>query len=161
VRRGVLDRAYVGVVGRELVQLTEDPDGGLEVSGVDTVHWQILGQRPSSIGPMSETRGAAMNDITISDNPDASRYEAFLDGDLVGFATYQLARDLVVFTHTEVEERCEGLGVGAALVKAALDDVREKGLRVLPLCPFVKAYIGKHREYVDLVYGAPASRVTD
>ncbi len=102
-----------------------------------------------------------MPDITITDNPDADRYEAHLDGELVGWANYQLAKGLVVFTHTEVEDRCEGLGVGSALVKWALDDVRRRGLTVLPLCPFVKDYIGRHREYVDVVYGAPASRVID
>jgi len=100
-------------------------------------------------------------EIIVSDNPDSDRYEAMLDGEVVGFASYQLAKGMVVFTHTEVEERCEGLGVGGALVRAALDDVRTKGLRVLPLCPFVKTYIGKHQGYADLVYGAPPSRVSD
>lgn len=102
-----------------------------------------------------------MTEIRVVDNPDEHRYEAFLGRELVGFAAYQLAKDLVVFTHTEVEDGCEGLGVGGTLVQAALDDVRAKGLPVLPLCPFVKAYIGRHRAYADLVYRAPRSRVTN
>lgn len=99
--------------------------------------------------------------VTVADNPERQRFEAFLDGELVGRAEYQLASGLVVFTHTEVEPRCEGLGVGGALVRAALDDMRGRGLAVLPLCPFVKAWIGRHPDYADVVYGAPPSRVTD
>ena len=62
----------------------------------------------------------------------------------------------------EVDDAFEGQGVGSALVQQALDHVRAGGSRkVLPLCPFVKGWISRHRDYVDLVYGAPASRVQD
>lgn len=103
-----------------------------------------------------------MADVVTSHNPDKHRYEAHLDGELAGFAEYQLTDDLVVFTHTEVHRKFEGKGVGSALARFGLDDVRDGGTRkVLPLCPFIKGWIGKHREYVDLVYGAPASTATD
>lgn len=103
-----------------------------------------------------------MADVVTSHNPDKHRYEAHLDGELAGFAEYQLTDDLVVFTHTEVHRKFEGKGVGSALARFGLDDVRAGGTRkVLPLCPFIKGWIGKHREYVDLVYGAPASTATD
>ena len=99
---------------------------------------------------------------TVTRNDELSRYEARIDGALAGFAQFQLTDELIVFTHTEVDPAFEGMGVGSALVRWALDDVRADGTRtVLPLCPFVKAFIGRHREYVDLVYGAPASSVTD
>jgi predicted GNAT family acetyltransferase len=105
---------------------------------------------------------SAVTDIEIRKNPDARRYEAFLDGERVGFAEYQLTDELVVLTHTEVEDRCEGLGVGSSLARFALDDVRAEGSRkVLPLCPFMKEWIGRHRDYLDLVYGAPPSLVKD
>jgi len=100
--------------------------------------------------------------VQVVDNPEKHRYEARgADGSVVGFSQYQRTDELVVFTHTEVDASQEGKGVGSALVRGALDDVRGSGLRVLPLCPFVKSYIGRHREYADLVYAAPASRVTD
>lgn len=103
-----------------------------------------------------------MTDVVTSHNPQASRYEAHLDGELAGFAEYQLTDALVIFTHTEVDEKFEGKGVGSALARAALDDVRAQGSRkVLPLCPFIKGWIGKHRDYVDLVYGAPATTAKD
>lgn len=98
-----------------------------------------------------------MADVTVTNNPDENRYEARLDGELAGFAEYKLTDDLIVFTHTEVDEAYEGKGVGGALARFALDDVREQGTRkVMPLCPFIKAWIGKHPDYIPLVYGAPS-----
>ena len=103
-----------------------------------------------------------MADVETRKNEDAQRYEAFIDGEQVGFAAYQLTDQLVVFTHTEVEDKCEGLGVGSALARAALDDVRAEGSRkVLPLCPFIKEWIKQHTDYQDLVYGAPLSTARD
>ncbi len=102
-----------------------------------------------------------MADIQVRNAADAHRYEAVVDGTVAGFAAYQLTDELVVFTHTEVDDAYEGQGIGSALVKGALDDVRAAGDRkVLPLCPFVKAYIGRHPEHRDLVYSR-ASRVRD
>ena len=103
-----------------------------------------------------------MADVETRKNEDAQRYEAYIDGDQVGFAAYDLTDRLVVFTHTEVEDRCEGMGVGSALARAALDDVRAEGKRkVLPLCPFIKSWIEHHEDYQDLVYGAPPSTAKD
>jgi len=92
------------------------------------------------------------SDITVSNNRDQGRYEAHLDGELAGFAAYRQADHTITFTHTEVDDAFEGKGVGSALVRGALDDVRAMGDRsVVPLCPFVKGYIEKHEEYADLV----------
>src|SRR4051812_40757533 len=103
-----------------------------------------------------------MADVETRKNEDEHRYEAFIDGDRVGLAVYELTDRLVVFTHTEVEDRCEGMGVGSALVRAALDDVRTlEGRKVLPVCPFVKSWIEHHEDYQDLVYGAPPSTAKD
>lgn len=93
-----------------------------------------------------------MTDVTVTDNPDESRYEAHLDGGLAGFAAYELGEDRIVFTHTEVDPAFEGKGVGSALARAALDHVRETGgLHVVPKCPFIKGWIDKHPAYRDLV----------
>jgi hypothetical protein len=53
--------------------------------------------------------------------------------------------------HTEVEEAVEGTGVGSQLVREALDDFRARGLGVVPVCPFVSAYLRRHPEYADVV----------
>lgn len=55
------------------------------------------------------------------------------------------------FVHTEVPPAAEGQGIGMSLARAALEHARSQKLRVIPSCPFVKAYIGKHPEYADLV----------
>ncbi|MFC4565009.1 GNAT family N-acetyltransferase [Nocardiopsis mangrovi] len=100
-------------------------------------------------------------DLTVTDVPSAKRFEV-RDGDsLAGFAVYIPTDEMIVFTHTEVPASYEGKGVGGTLVRGALDDVRARGLAVLPLCPFVKGWIQRHPDYADLVYSAPGSRVTD
>ena len=102
-----------------------------------------------------------MNPPTVTDNPVAERFEAHSDGRLAGFAEYRLTDALIVFTHTEVDPAFEGQGVGGTLVRGALDHVRDLGLRVLPICPFVQGWMAKHRDYADLDYRRPASNVID
>lgn len=103
-----------------------------------------------------------MTDIQVVNDPNRKRYRATVDGTEAGFAEYILTDELIVFTHTEVDRKFEGRGVGAALVRTSLDDVRAEGTRkVLPLCPFYKGWIGRHREYVPIVYGVPESTATD
>lgn len=103
-----------------------------------------------------------MSDVKTIHNAEAHHYEGWCDGELAGFAEYQLTDRLVVFTHTEVEDRFEGRGVGSAIARFALEDVRDGGTRkVLPLCPFIKGWIEKHEEFVPLVYGAPRSTARD
>jgi len=103
-----------------------------------------------------------MTDVVTSHNPGAQRYEAHIDGELAGFAEYQLTERLVVFTHTEVDDKFEGQGVGSALARFGLDDVRADGRReVLPLCPFIKGWIDKHPDYQGLVHSTPQSTAKD
>ena len=90
---------------------------------------------------------------TVTNAPDASRYE-IRDGDrLLGHADYQRDGDTFVFTHTEVDQDSGQSGLGSTLVRAALDDVRAQGGSVVPECSFVRGWIGKHDEYADLVAG--------
>lgn len=88
----------------------------------------------------------------VVDVPERSRYEATTAGTLAGFAEYTTTSEMVVFTHTEVLPAHEGAGVGGAIVRYALDDVRSRGLRVLAVCPFVLGWIRRHPEYADLEY---------
>lgn len=94
--------------------------------------------------------------VELTLNEAESRYEAHVDGELAGFAEYVLDGERIVFTHTEVEDQCEGEGIGSTLARFALDDVRARGgLRVVPRCPFIRAWIDRHPEYGDLVKGQP------
>lgn len=93
-----------------------------------------------------------MSDVEVTKNEAEQRYEARVDGELAGAAYYQLADDLVAFTHTEVDDAYEGQGVGSALARAALDDVRAEGQRqVVPRCRFIKGWIDRHPDYQELV----------
>lgn len=86
----------------------------------------------------------------INDAPERSRYEITVDGTLAGFAVYRLRPDRITFVHTEIDDAFGGQGLGGALVRGALDDVRTRGLRVVAECPFVKAWIERHPDYADL-----------
>jgi uncharacterized protein len=99
---------------------------------------------------------ATPDDATVVDVPQAHRYELLLDGRRIGLLAYRQRHDRVAFTHTEVTPACEGRGFGSRLAAAALDDARRRGLVVVPLCPFIAAYIDRHPEYRDLV--APEHR---
>lgn len=89
--------------------------------------------------------------MTVRDNPELGRYEAIVDGKLAGSIAYREVDDAVVLVHTQVEEEFEGQGIGRQLVGATLDDIRARGLRMRPFCPFVKAYVERHPEYRDLI----------
>jgi len=89
--------------------------------------------------------------ITVEDNEAENRYEALADSEVVGFARYSRRGGRTIFVHTEVSEDLEGEGIGSALVAAALDAERAAERPVVPLCPFVRAYIERHTEYSDLV----------
>ena len=89
--------------------------------------------------------------LTVADNPDAQRYEARLDGEVVGIVDYHLQPGLLTILHTEVAKDVEGEGIGSLLLAGTLDDVRARGLQVLPICPFARAYLARHEEYADLV----------
>jgi predicted GNAT family acetyltransferase len=83
-----------------------------------------------------------MSEVEVTDNPAENRYEARVDSELAGIAEYHLTKSSIVFTHTEVFDGHEGKGVGSALARHALDDVRAKGGRdVVPVCPFVHGWI--------------------
>ena len=90
--------------------------------------------------------------LQIDDNPEEHRYEALLDGKLVGFIQYRLQDGRMTMVHTEVEPAYEGQGVGSELAKVALEDVRERGLKLVPRCPFIARYVRRHPDlYLDLV----------
>ena len=87
-------------------------------------------------------------------SPELSRYELLAGdgGQLLGFVDYLPAGGSVIVSHTEVDEGHEGQGLGAELVRGALDAIRASGKTVIPTCPFTAAFIHRHPdEYADLV----------
>ena len=94
-------------------------------------------------------------DVEVSRDPEQNRYELHVDGRLAGRAEYLLSNGLITFTHPEVDPTFEGRGFASKLVQYALDDVRDAGDRkVLAVCPYVKQWIRRHKDYVNLLYDA-------
>ena len=88
---------------------------------------------------------------TVRDNAEAHRFEIDLGGGAIAIAEYTLPKGLMMFTHTEVPPEHEGQGIGTALIRAGLEAARERGRKVIPICPFFAAYIKRHPEEQDLL----------
>ncbi|QDZ29356.1 GNAT family N-acetyltransferase [Noviherbaspirillum sp. UKPF54] len=95
-----------------------------------------------------------MNRATLQNNTDKQRYELVDAGQVVAFADYRQENDAVVLIHTEVSPEHGGKGYGSALARQALDDIRTRQKKVVPVCEFMAGYIGKHPEYGDLLKSA-------
>lgn len=93
-----------------------------------------------------------MSDVRVVHEPGSSRYEAFVDDRFAGYASYRNEGDVVVFDHTVVEPAFGGRGVGSALVRRALDDLRAEGggRRVVAQCWFVAGWMKRHPDYLEL-----------
>ena len=88
----------------------------------------------------------------VTHNTAAHRFEVNLDGQ-TAFAEYNLVDHGMILPHTVVPPAFEGRGVGSALAKAALGYARDHGLKVIPTCPFIAAYLQKHpSDWRDIVH---------
>ena len=91
------------------------------------------------------------SELEVVENEPAQRYELRRGGETIGLIDYREREGTRAFVHTEVRRDLEGRGYGGILVGRALDDLRAKGLEVVPVCPFVGAHIRRHPEYSDLI----------
>jgi predicted GNAT family acetyltransferase len=87
----------------------------------------------------------------VVDNRREERYELWVGDDLAGVIEYESDPGVVVLVHTEVDSAFEGRGLASRLIAEALRDIRERSLKVDPICPFVEAYLERHVEDQDLV----------
>jgi hypothetical protein len=92
----------------------------------------------------------ALSSVTVRHAPDDHRYE-LLDGEaVIGESRYVPFADPSgpqrIFFHTEVSERYAGRGLGARLVTFALEDTADSGMRAVPVCPYVRAFLSRHPE---------------
>lgn len=91
-------------------------------------------------------------------NASAQRYEIRVGGELAGFTeAHPLDDGTVLFPHTEIAPAFEGQGLASKLVQGALDDIRERGLRIKVTCPYILGWLTKHPEYEGLV-ASPAGQ---
>ena len=86
----------------------------------------------------------------VRDNTARSRFELQEDG-VTAFMNYRLAGNAIALDHTETPVAARGRGLASRLVAGALDQIRSRGLEIVPVCPFVRVFLGKHPEYRDLV----------
>lgn len=86
----------------------------------------------------------------IRDNPEASRIETIVDGRRAQIS-YRLAEGVITYHHTYVPAELEGRGIGSRLVKFALEMARQRGLKVVATCSFVRSYLKRHPEYQDVL----------
>jgi uncharacterized protein len=98
----------------------------------------------------------AASEARVVDNPDELQYELWLGQTRAGFLAYRREPRAVVLIHTDVDPAFEGQGLGSRLVAGALADLRSRGLKLVPLCPFVADYLRRHPEQQDLVVRDPA-----
>jgi predicted GNAT family acetyltransferase len=87
---------------------------------------------------------------TVTDRLELDRYEIAV-GDKVAFLSYRRHDDRVLLAHTEVPESLRGQGLGQILAKHALDEARRTGSQVIVKCPFVTAWLRRHRDYDDII----------
>jgi predicted GNAT family acetyltransferase len=84
-------------------------------------------------------------------NDAEQRYELVVDGVVAGIADFRVDGETVVLPHTEIDARNRGHGLGAVLVQGALDDIRDSGRTVVPVCWYVAQYIDEHPQEQDLL----------
>lgn len=87
--------------------------------------------------------------MDVTDNRAEHRFELPTDAG-PAIAVYEADGDTITFTHTVVPPEVEGHGVGSRLIAGALADAKARGLKVVPQCPFVRAYLERHPEAVTL-----------
>ena len=97
------------------------------------------------------------DDVRVGDNPSRLQYELLVDGEPAGLIRYRRLPDALALVHTEIEPSFEGHGLGTRLIEGALADIRERGLHVVPICPFVREYLERHPEDHDLVVADTSS----
>lgn len=96
----------------------------------------------------------AATEPVVIDNQAESRFEIHVGGERAGLVQYHIPDHdptVISMVHTEVDDRFQGMGLAGKLARAALDNARERGLQVLPYCPYIRSWIAKHPDYVDLV----------
>lgn len=89
--------------------------------------------------------------VEVRDNPESRCYDALIDGEVVGSLVYEVEGPRIVLTHTWIEPARREHGIGTALIKGALDDLRAKGAKITVYCSFVTEFMDAHPEYADLL----------
>jgi uncharacterized protein len=90
-------------------------------------------------------------DIMVRNNTESGSYDAVLGERVVGMIVYEHRDNRVIFSHTIVEPEFREHGVGTALVRGALDDLRANGMSLTNYCGFVSDFIADNPSYASLL----------
>jgi hypothetical protein len=86
----------------------------------------------------------------VRDNAALSRFELETGG-VTAFVNYRLDGGAITLLHTETPAQARGRGLASQLMQGVLENARARGLKVVPRCAFVRAFLAKHPEFHDLV----------
>lgn len=100
---------------------------------------------------MSDRPAGDAPNVEVRHDPENRQFTVEVDGEFAGKAEYRLRGETYLFTHTEVDSKFQRLGVANRLAEWALDYVRDQERTLVPLCPFIAAYIKRHTEYDEIV----------
>ena len=90
--------------------------------------------------------------ITREDRATGGRYVARIPGKPDAEMTFSKAGEkILIIDHTGVPDELGGMGIGKALVEYMVMDVRQRGLKVIPTCPFTNAMLRRHKEWQDIL----------
>ena len=87
----------------------------------------------------------------VRDNRQRARYELLVDGEVAALVQYSMRGGRIILLHTEVDDARSGKGLATELIRGTLDDIRMRGIPMVPVCSFVERFVEKHPEYDDLV----------
>lgn len=90
--------------------------------------------------------------LPVTHDVNVRRFEVRAGDGPSSFLSYTFEGDRVVFDHTFVPDELRGRGIAANLVRAALNEARQRRWRIVPRCSYVAAFIKRHPEFADLVY---------
>ena len=89
--------------------------------------------------------------VRIEHEPDLGQYLLYADDSRAGFLRYRIQGELMAIDHTEIDDRFDGQGLASDLARHVLDEAREEGRGVLPFCNFIRSWMERHPEYLDLI----------
>ena len=90
-------------------------------------------------------------DVTVTDNTGTGRFELHRDGELLGFADYDTSDGATVVRHVETLHPHRGNGHAAELMAGMLDQLRDAGRTVVPVCSYAAQYLREHPDQHDLL----------
>jgi predicted GNAT family acetyltransferase len=97
-----------------------------------------------------EKDATKMNSRDVRDNAELHRFELDVEGQ-IAFAEYHLDEGVITFVHTKTPTALTGRGIASTLIRGALEQVRARGLKVIPQCSFVSSFIARHPQFADLL----------